>query len=102
MPASKHQAPQDSSGRKQDTQAAQPSAQTSAELPSSFGDSPKRVTPKDITPEHASWADLKVTDVRANRTECAETTPPDVPEKALAGGSDTAVEGVVAPAADHR
>ena len=103
MPASKHHAP-DQAGRKQNMQAAQQSAQQSAQqpdqtsaelpssLPSSFGDSPKRVTPKDITPEHASWADLKVTDVGANRTECIEATPSDVPEKALAGGSDTAVD----------
>jgi hypothetical protein len=92
MPASKHHAPQDRTGRKQDMPPAHQAAETSAELPSSFGDSPKRVTPKDITPEHASWADLKVTDVGANRTECVEATPSDVPEKALAGGSDTAVD----------
>lgn len=44
---------------------------TSAELPSSHGDSPKRVTPKDVTPEHASWKDLKVCDVGSDRA-CAD------------------------------
>lgn len=84
MTASNKQAPQD--------RTAQQASESSSELPSSFGDSPKRVTPKDITPEHASWADLKVTDVGANRIECDELSSGKVAKKALAGGSDTAVD----------
>jgi hypothetical protein len=61
----------------------------SADLPSSHGDSPKRVTPKDVTPEHAAWRDLNVRDVGSDR--CFETD--DRPSASPRGrGSDTALD----------
>jgi hypothetical protein len=83
MPASKKHATQDKAGH---VPPAQQPAESSSNLPSSSGDSPKRVTPKDITPEYASWADLKVTDVgagRVRRNEAAAAADRGV------GGSDT-------------
>ncbi|HYD78602.1 MAG TPA: hypothetical protein VEC06_02240 [Paucimonas sp.] len=60
----------------------------SDELPSSYGDSPKRVTPKDVTPQHATWKDLKERDVGADRA-CADAW--ETPSAGARGsGSDTA------------
>jgi|GEM_PF-6232188 len=64
MPASDKQ---DTHGKPQAT-LYQPSKETTvSNAPSSPGDSPKRVTPKDVTPEHASYRDLKVSDVGSDR-----------------------------------
>lgn len=44
----------------------QPEATHSSQLPSSPGISPKEMTPKDVTPEHASWSDLKTRSMSSN------------------------------------
>jgi hypothetical protein len=61
---------------------------SSADLPSSHGDSPKRVTPKDVTPDDAAWKDLNVRDVGSDRVA---TGPHQRPSAGARGsGSDTA------------
>jgi predicted RNase H-like HicB family nuclease len=87
MPVSKKHAAHDATKHTQAPQAAEPLS----DLPSSYGDSPKRVTPMDITPEHASWADLKITDVGGDRADCTGRAD-DTPQMHQAGGSDTAVD----------
>jgi hypothetical protein len=78
MPAStKHDTPQQHGER------------PSTALPSSQGDSPKRVVPKDISPEFASWNDLKVTDVHGRQSPQAGGRD-DVQSGRQAAGSDTA------------
>lgn len=77
MPASSKNADQD---RTQES-----SMPPSSELPSSFGDSPKRVTPKDVEPGQAAFRDLKVTDVGSDRAS-DEGAPQAGPRGA---GSDT-------------
>lgn len=44
-------------------QAAAPLTPPSAVLPSSPGESPLEVTPKDITPEHAAWSDIHTREI---------------------------------------
>lgn len=86
MPASKKHATQDKAGH---AHPAQQPAESSSNLPSSQGDSPKRVTPKDITPEYASWADLKVTDVGAGRVHRDVAAAAHASADRGVGGSDT-------------
>lgn len=66
----------------------------SSDLPSSYGNSPKRVTPKDVTPEYATWKDLKVSDVGSDRVAADECQKQDrTPFAGARGsGSDTATD----------
>jgi hypothetical protein len=61
---------------------------SSADLPSSHGESPKRVTPKDVTPEDAAWKDLQVRDVGSDRLAAGPHQRPSA--GARGSGSDTA------------
>lgn len=42
---------------------------TSANLPSSQGDSPKEITPKEVMPHHATWTDIAVRETTSADTE---------------------------------
>ncbi|HJW54297.1 MAG TPA: hypothetical protein VJ577_03410 [Burkholderiaceae bacterium] len=73
-------------------------ATLSSGLPSSSGNSPKRVTPKDITPEHASWKDLQVKD-RGSDLPCEESRQPQQ-EQAAAAAQRQPVDAAAASSAD--
>jgi hypothetical protein len=49
----------DSAKKTQAHQHAMPDSNQLSDVPSSHGDSPQEVTPKDIMPEHAAWNDLQ-------------------------------------------
>lgn len=81
----------------QPTQSAQSKGKTAAsfaDLPSSHGDSPKRVTPKDIAPDDATWKDLKVSDVGADRSQQRKGGQPGAATTQPDSGDDTSTAKV--------
>jgi hypothetical protein len=66
MPASTKDATKQQRERR--SKAAQAEGTHSSKLPSSHGDSPKEVIPKDITPDHASWNDRQTRDIASADT----------------------------------
>ena len=44
--------------------------QLSHQLPASSGESPQEVTPKEVKPHHAAWADITVREIASEDEEC--------------------------------
>jgi hypothetical protein len=82
---------------KQPTQSTQSPGETTAsfaDLPSSHGDSPKRVTPKDISPDDAAWKDLKVSDTGGDRAQPHKAAQAQTAGARRSAGDDTPTTNV--------
>lgn len=59
----------DSNVRKQDQNPPQEEKQLSRNLPSSSGESPQEVTPKEVAPHHAAWPDVTMREIASEDKE---------------------------------